>query len=97
MYNICCVFYRTKGPAAASGISIPYGYAGGFVSGLPLDQTLRPAAAYPFLMPTGQYVTQMPYAQQVSIIMYMYIFTQHFTYSNACALCLGKVKVYLML
>ncbi|NP_001292177.1 uncharacterized protein LOC100641322 [Amphimedon queenslandica] len=51
--------------AATQGISIPYGYTGGFVSGLPIDQSLRPAA-YPFLMPTGQYVTQMPYPQQLA-------------------------------
>ena len=66
---------RTKAAAnaaaATQGISIPYGYTGGFVSGLPIDQGLRPAA-YPFLMPTGQYVTQMPYPQQVGLVECLY-------------------------
>ncbi len=43
------------------GIGIPYGYPTSFMSGLPIDQSLR--SGYPFLMP-GQYVTQMPYTQQ---------------------------------
>ena len=67
MHYLLFLFARSKAAAsatAAQGISIPYGYTGGFVSGLPIDQGLRPAA-YPFLMPTGQYVTQMPYPQQV--------------------------------
>ena len=46
---------------SGQGISIPYGYSTGFVSGVPVDQSLR--QAYPFIMP-GQYVTQMPYSPQ---------------------------------
>ena len=52
------LFFRSK---SGQGISIPYGYSTGFVSGVPVDQSLR--QAYPFIMP-GQYVTQMPYSSQ---------------------------------
>ncbi len=65
-YTILCthVLYRSK---PGQSISIPYGYptTAGFVSSLPIDQSLR---SYPFLMSAGQYVTQMPYTQQQVLV-----------------------------
>ena len=67
IYISTLLFFRSK---SGQGISIPYGYSTGFVSGVPVDQSLR--QAYPFIMP-GQYVTQMPYSPQQVHIKYIII------------------------